>query len=264
MRKTTAQIFAKAVEQFNANAADEAFDLFNQVITIEGDFQEEGRDNAYFYLGCLYTDRDELQKAVECYSKSLGMWPDDENSFEGRGHCYREMGEYDKAINDFESIFRIDPNFRQMPGTDIYQEIWDTAVMAGRQGALLRSAAEDMIKNPDDTACEKLAVYVNCRLDACYSKHFASVDSKTDKLVHKIVQSIHEIRLLKFNLDDAFEGLNLAPEDLDTLRKTYYGMEGIAFDLERKVVSLDSLDESVRDELSNRWLFSDDEEEMEI
>ena len=31
MSKTTAQIFAEAVEHFNANAADEAFDLFNQV-----------------------------------------------------------------------------------------------------------------------------------------------------------------------------------------------------------------------------------------
>ncbi len=205
-----------------------------------------------------------MQKAVGYYTKSLELWPDDENSLEGRGECYREMGDYDKAIADFEAIFNIEPNFRQMPSKDIYQEIWDAAVLKGVQGELLRSAAEDLINNPDDVACEKLAVYVNCRLDACYSKGVADADTRTEKLVRKIIQSIHEIRLLKFNLDDAFEGLKLAPDDLKTLRKCYYGMEAIAFDLERKVVSLDSLDASVREELAGRWLFSNDEEEMEI
>jgi len=174
------------------------------------------------------------------------------------------MGEYAKAISDFESIFRINPNFRKMPARDIYREIWDTAVLKGSQGKLLLGAAEALLQNPDDAACEKMAVYINCRLDACYSEDRSSGDNRTEKIVRNIVQSIHEIRLLKFNLDDAFETLKLSDEDLKILKDSYYGIEGIAFDLERKITSLASLDDSVREELAGRWLFSNDDQEMEI
>ena len=259
-----AELFDEAVSCFNAGDMEKAFDIFDRVVRLDAVFQEEGRDNPHFYLGYLYARREEWQQAIGCYTRSLELWADDENSLEGRGICYREKGEYQKALEDFSAIFSIDANYRQMPDREIYEAIWDTTVLMGRQHEMLKAAALDLADNPSDAACERLAVYLECRLDACTPKNIDDPGGKQQRLVRKIVQAIHQVRLLKFELDDAFDDLALTGRDRDELQTCYHGIEAIAFDLERKMLSLDSLDGDVKEELSGRWLFTGAEEEVEI
>jgi tetratricopeptide (TPR) repeat protein len=257
-------LFEKAVACFNAGETDKAFELFRQVVELDADFQEEGRDNPHFYLGYLHSRKGEIPQAIACYTRSLKLWADDENSLEGRGICYRESGEYQKALNDFSAIFSIDANYRQMPSREIYEAIWDTAVLMGRQHEMLKEAASNVVNDPSDSACERLATYLECRLDACTPRDLSDSANKQQRLVRKIVQSIHQVRLLRFQLDDAFDDLALSAQDRQTLQNSYTGIESIAFDLERKILTLDSLDREVREELSGRWLFTGAEEEVEI
>jgi protein O-mannosyl-transferase len=55
-------------------------------------------------------DRAGLEKAVECYSKCIKLYPEYHDAFGGRGIAYFRLGQYDKAFEDYQVSLKHRPN----------------------------------------------------------------------------------------------------------------------------------------------------------
>jgi Flp pilus assembly protein TadD len=56
------------------------------------------------------TDRAGLERAVECYSKCIKLYPEYHDAFGGRGIAYFRLGQYDKAFEDYQVSLKHRPN----------------------------------------------------------------------------------------------------------------------------------------------------------
>jgi tetratricopeptide (TPR) repeat protein len=72
---------------------------------------------AHRYLGMIYTEKGDTEKAKENYDKAVELYsgqiestPDSYGAYSDRGLCYLGLGEYDLAISDFEKVIELEPN----------------------------------------------------------------------------------------------------------------------------------------------------------
>ena len=68
---------------------------------------------AWIQLGNDYFDAHQAQKAIEAYGRALELRPDDPNVLTDQGIMYRALGQYEKAIANFEKANRADPKHVQ-------------------------------------------------------------------------------------------------------------------------------------------------------
>jgi cytochrome c-type biogenesis protein CcmH/NrfG len=68
---------------------------------------------AWIQLGNDYFDTHQAQKAIEAYGRALELRPSDPNVLTDQGVMYRALGQFDKAIANFEKANRADPKHVQ-------------------------------------------------------------------------------------------------------------------------------------------------------
>jgi tetratricopeptide (TPR) repeat protein len=68
---------------------------------------------AWVQLGNDYFDTHQAQKAIEAYGRALEIRPDDPNVLTDQGVMYRAIGQFEKAISNFEKANRADPKHVQ-------------------------------------------------------------------------------------------------------------------------------------------------------
>ncbi len=68
---------------------------------------------AWFALGNDYFDTHQHQKAVDAYGKGLAIKPDEPNVLTDQGVMYRDLGQFDKALANFQKANKLDPNHVQ-------------------------------------------------------------------------------------------------------------------------------------------------------
>ncbi len=56
------------------------------------------------------TDRAGLEKALECYTKCIKLYPEYHDAYGGRGIAYFRLGQYDKAFDDYQISIKYRPN----------------------------------------------------------------------------------------------------------------------------------------------------------
>jgi tetratricopeptide (TPR) repeat protein len=66
-------------------------------------------DACYYGLGLVFSRRGDLDSAIEYYSKSLEVNPQNESSHLMLGHVYYNKGWYDKAKEEWEKVLEINP-----------------------------------------------------------------------------------------------------------------------------------------------------------
>ncbi|WLT32196.1 tetratricopeptide repeat protein [Geothrix sp. PMB-07] len=69
--------------------------------------------DAWAALGNEYFDSHQPQKAVDAYAKALALKPVDPNVLTDQGVMYRAMGQYDKALANFQKANKLDPTHVQ-------------------------------------------------------------------------------------------------------------------------------------------------------
>ncbi len=104
-------LFHKAVNNFNYGNKREAYFMFKKVVEIDPAYihnpEDAGGDNAYFYLGMFYRHNiKDIDGAIELFTKAVELCPHDGASWENRGYCWMDKGEYEKAISDFENALK--------------------------------------------------------------------------------------------------------------------------------------------------------------
>jgi cytochrome c-type biogenesis protein CcmH/NrfG len=68
---------------------------------------------AWFSLGNEYFDTHQHQKAVDAYAKGLAIKPDNPDVLTDQGVMYRDLGQFDKALANFQKANKLDPNHVQ-------------------------------------------------------------------------------------------------------------------------------------------------------
>ncbi|MBE0618792.1 MAG: tetratricopeptide repeat protein [Proteobacteria bacterium] len=72
---------------------------------------EKNPDNAtaWVRLGNLYFDTDQFMEAIDAYSKSLELQPNDPDVITDRAIMYRRIGDFDQAVADLRRAAEISP-----------------------------------------------------------------------------------------------------------------------------------------------------------
>jgi tetratricopeptide (TPR) repeat protein len=68
---------------------------------------------AWVQLGNDFFDTRQPQKAIEAYGRALELTPDDPDVLTDQGVMYREVGQYDKAVANFQKANKTNPTHVQ-------------------------------------------------------------------------------------------------------------------------------------------------------
>jgi cytochrome c-type biogenesis protein CcmH/NrfG len=68
---------------------------------------------AWSMLANEYYDTDQPQKAIDAYGKALELGPNNPNLLTDQGVMYKRVGQYDKALANFEMAQKVDPKHLQ-------------------------------------------------------------------------------------------------------------------------------------------------------
>jgi tetratricopeptide (TPR) repeat protein len=63
--------------------------------------------------GNLYFKKEDYQRAVDDFTKSLQLKSDNPAGLVRRGQAYEHLGEREKALADFRAAVEIDPGFKE-------------------------------------------------------------------------------------------------------------------------------------------------------
>lgn len=66
---------------------------------------------SYYQIGNTYFYEGTFEKAVEYFSKSLELYPDDPQALLNRGNAYRQLSEFDLAIENYSQAIIINPDY---------------------------------------------------------------------------------------------------------------------------------------------------------
>ena len=123
------KLFEEAVSYFNQSSQEDlikkACYMFQKVIEKDPEFRTHNgghSDNPYFYIGRYYeyylTDWD---TAIDYYTKSIELCPDDYGSYECRGICLLQTNQFELALEDFriaKELKNNDDEGEMLPGLD--------------------------------------------------------------------------------------------------------------------------------------------------
>ena len=122
-------LFQLGTETFTNMKMDEAIDLFTRSIQM-GTYNEEARNDAYFWRGESYYRKGEYGNAISDYRTYQNNTKDKGTdmyalSFYNLGYCYFKQQEYDMALNRFRSYTDIESNRSAASYADAYNRIGD-------------------------------------------------------------------------------------------------------------------------------------------
>ena len=75
--------------------------------------KDPGNRNAWIQLGNQYFDSQQPMKAVEAYGKALAINGNDPDVLTDQGVMFRQLGWYDRAVDNFVKANQIDPTHAQ-------------------------------------------------------------------------------------------------------------------------------------------------------
>ena len=122
------ELFDQAVNYFNVGYEDfvqETLPVFKKVIERDPNYTKNG-DNAYYYLGVIYSRYlNEPDNAIKHLTKSIELDPSDGLSFKERGFCWKNKGDFNKALSDLKKAKSIDSEGMYPEINSIIQELED-------------------------------------------------------------------------------------------------------------------------------------------
>lgn len=112
-------IFSKGKEkaaqpQIGSSQPAPQVDLRQNIQMLEGVVASDPKNRAaWIELGNNYFDSQQPAKAVEAYGKALELNPNDPNVLTDQGVMFRQLGWFDKALENFNKANQVDPRHIQ-------------------------------------------------------------------------------------------------------------------------------------------------------
>lgn len=86
-----------------------AIEYLNNAIKLQTDYTDAYI--AYNNRGVAYDDLGQYQRAIEDYNKAIRLKPNNADAYYNRGLAYKELGQYPRAIRDFDQAIRLKPDY---------------------------------------------------------------------------------------------------------------------------------------------------------
>ncbi len=99
----------KALGAQDAGGHDLAIDYWTRCIE-GGDLGRENRATAYNNRGLAYDDKGQYDRAIQDYDTAIRLDPNGPTAYNNRGVAYDGKGQYDRAIHDYDAAIRLDPS----------------------------------------------------------------------------------------------------------------------------------------------------------
>lgn len=103
--KATNDMLTTAAYYCSEKKYDQAIMQYNQIIKKCPTYAD-----AYYGLGCAYSEIKDYNKAVESYNKAITINPNHSSSYYNLGCAYSEIKDYNKAIECYDKAITINPN----------------------------------------------------------------------------------------------------------------------------------------------------------
>ncbi len=124
------------------------------------------------WRGFVYANMGDYAKAIADYNKALNLNPDSVDVYYNRGLAYNKTGKYDLAIKDFSRVLDIDPNYKNaMNYRDI--AIYSRDIKSDPQNYLLylsRGISHERVKSWDEAYIDyDIAISLNRQFAPAYA-----------------------------------------------------------------------------------------------
>jgi tetratricopeptide (TPR) repeat protein len=212
-------------------------------VSLFSDVLDNYPDNyhAYHKLADAFETKGEQQKAIETYTKAIGISNEHSESYMNRGYLFMQSGSYAKAIEDFNEVLKIKPEYFQAYTNRgiTYRKLKDNE-------KALNDFNKALSINPDDVVSmtEIAQVYIEKGEDEKALKQLEDAIEKNPEYA-----SPYSVRGLYYgqnnNLDKALQDLEKASE-LDPLNSDIFTNLGMARYLANDLPgALESLDKAI-------------------
>jgi tetratricopeptide (TPR) repeat protein len=86
-----------------------------QELMVLEEMSRKAPDNADYKtrIGNIYSDMGQYRKAIDAYSASLAIRPNEASVETDMATCFHQLGQHDKALEILEKVLRYQPNFTQ-------------------------------------------------------------------------------------------------------------------------------------------------------
>jgi tetratricopeptide (TPR) repeat protein len=105
------ELFQMAVGDFNDSdlqSVKTSYFMFKKIVERNPKFKGDDGDNAFYYMGRIHEHYlDEIDTAIQYYTRSLELSPDDVDSFENRGICRLRKKQYEMALKDIRKAKKL-------------------------------------------------------------------------------------------------------------------------------------------------------------
>ncbi|CAC9984241.1 hypothetical protein [uncultured Gammaproteobacteria bacterium] len=85
-------------------------EICTQIIELIPEEEKDDKSKAFYNRGNIYMSLGEYQKAINDYDQAIAINPKDARSFYNRGLSYRKLEKEEKAIKDFKKAQDLDPS----------------------------------------------------------------------------------------------------------------------------------------------------------
>ncbi len=133
----------------NVDEACRLYAVDDFVVWGKSDEEIEALNNSnhrlFYNRGLAYRDKGDYDRAIENYDKALRINPEDANAYYSRGGAYHGKGDYDQAIQDYDEAIRINP-----ADANAYNNRCWTYGLMHRPDEALRDCNESLRLGPDN------------------------------------------------------------------------------------------------------------------
>jgi tetratricopeptide (TPR) repeat protein len=103
--------YSRGTIYLEKNDFSNAIDDFTRAISVNTAFSGiyYARGKAYYLRGMPTSDKSDFMKAADDFNQAIRLSPDYADAFLGQARAYYQIGEYEKAISDYQDVIRFSP-----------------------------------------------------------------------------------------------------------------------------------------------------------
>ena len=102
---------ADAISLQQERKFEEAIEAWRKIANVMEGIDDDLAARAWFSIGYLYSVQEQHEEAIDAYSRSIDLQPNDVVSYNNRGVTRGKLHQYEAAIADFDEALRIDPYY---------------------------------------------------------------------------------------------------------------------------------------------------------
>lgn len=104
---------AAAISLQQRGKGEEAIAKWRSIANVVEGVDSQLQARAWFSVGYLYGEEDNLKAEIDAYDKALGLKPDYAAAYNNRGYARADLGQYEVALADSDKALELEPDMAE-------------------------------------------------------------------------------------------------------------------------------------------------------